>query len=150
MAGIRGRRKAVVFFSEGIDYDIYDPIANTYASDILQYSKDAIAAATRANVSFYGVDPRGLAGFDDAAEIGSIPNDPSLGLGLAALQRELQISQDSLRTSPTRPAGSQPSIRTISPGASNGSSRTTAATTSSATTRTTPSATGSSANWTFA
>jgi len=97
MAGIRGRRKAVVFFSEGIDYDIYDPIANTYASDILQYSKDAIAAATRANVSFYGVDPRGLAGFDDAAEIGSIPNDPSLGLGLAALQRELQISQDSLR-----------------------------------------------------
>ena len=97
MGGIRGRRKAVVFFSEGIDYDIYDPIANTYSSDIRQYSQDAIAAATRANVSFYSVDPRGLSGFDDAAEIGSIPNDPSLGLGLMALQRELQISQDSLR-----------------------------------------------------
>ena len=90
MAGIRGRRKAVVFFSEGIDYDIYDPISNTYATDIRQYSQDAIAAATRANVSFYGVDPRGLAGFDDAAEIASLPNDPSLGLGLSALQRELQ------------------------------------------------------------
>ncbi len=98
MAGIRGRRKAVVFFSEGIDYDIYDPIANTYATDIRQYSQDAIAAATRANVSFYGVDPRGLSGFDDAAEISSLPNDPSLNLGLSALQRELQISQDSLRS----------------------------------------------------
>jgi len=97
MAGIRGRRKAVVFFSEGIDYDIYDPIANTYSSDIRQYSQDAIAAATRGNVSFYSVDPRGLSGFDDAAEIGSLPNDPSLGLGLMALQREQQISQDSLR-----------------------------------------------------
>ena len=97
MAGIRGRRKAVVFFSEGVDYDIYDPIANTYATDIRQYSQDAIAAATRANVSFYGVDPRGLSAFDDAAEIASIPNDPSLNLGLMALQRELQTSQDSLR-----------------------------------------------------
>jgi VWFA-related protein len=98
MAGIRGRRKAVVFFSEGIDYDIYDPFNNTYATDIKQYSQDAIAAATRANVSFYGVDPRGLSGFDDLAEISSLPNDPSLNLGLSALQRELQISQDSLRT----------------------------------------------------
>ena len=82
MAGIRGRRKAVVFFSEGIDYDIYNPIANTYATDIRQYSQDAIAAATRANVSFYGVDPRGLTGFDEAAEIASLPDDPSLDLGL--------------------------------------------------------------------
>ncbi len=98
MSGIRGRRKAVVFFSEGVDYDIYQPIANTYSSDIRQYSQDAIAAATRANVSFYSIDPRGLASFDDAAEIGSIPNDPSLGLGLSALHDELTISQDSLRT----------------------------------------------------
>ena len=87
----------MVFFSEGIDYDIYDPIANTYASDVRQYGQDAIAAATRANVSFYGIDPRGLAGFDDAAEIGAIPLDPSVGLGITSLQRELQISQDSLR-----------------------------------------------------
>ena len=41
--------------------------------------------------------PRGLSGFDDAAEIASLPNDPSLNLGLSALQRELQTSQDSLR-----------------------------------------------------
>ncbi len=98
MAGIRGRRKAVVFFSEGIDYDIYDPINNQYASDIRGYGQDAIAAATRANVSYYAVDPRGLTSFDEGAEIGALPNDPSLGLGLSALQDELRISQDSLRT----------------------------------------------------
>jgi VWFA-related protein len=97
MAGIRGRRKAVVYFSEGIDYDVYDPIANQYSSDILQYQRDAIAAATRANVSYYSIDPRGLAGFENSAEIGSLPFDPSLNLGTGALQRELQISQDSLR-----------------------------------------------------
>ena len=98
MAGIRGRRKAVVFFSEGIDYDIYDPINNQYASDIRGYGQDAIAAATRGNVSYYAVDPRGLASFDEAAEIGALPADPSLGLGISALQDELRISQDSLRT----------------------------------------------------
>jgi VWFA-related protein len=98
MAGIRGRRKAVVFFSEGIDYDIYDQFANTYASEVRSYGQDAIAAATRANVSYYSVDPRGLTGLDDAAEIQSLPQDPTLGLGLSALQRELTLSQDSLRT----------------------------------------------------
>jgi VWFA-related protein len=98
MSGIRGRRKAVVFFSEGIDYDIYDQINNTWASDIRAYGQDAIAAATRANVSFYAVDPRGLSGLDDAIELSSVPDDPTLGLGTQSMQRELQISQDSLRT----------------------------------------------------
>jgi VWFA-related protein len=98
MAGIRGRRKAVVFFSEGIDYDIYDPINNTWGSDIRAYGQDAIAAATRANVSFYAIDPRGLSALDDAIELSSIPDNPTLGLGTMSMQRELQISQDSLRT----------------------------------------------------
>jgi VWFA-related protein len=98
MTGIRGRRKAVIFISEGIDYDIYNPIQNQYASDIIEYGKDVVAAATRANVSIYAVDPRGLAGFEDAIDLQSIPDDPTLGLGPGSLQRELQISQDSLRT----------------------------------------------------
>jgi VWFA-related protein len=98
MAGVRGRRKAVVFFSEGVDYDIYDAISNRYATDVRQYGQDAIAAATRANVSFYAVDPRGLGGLDDAADLGSVPEDPSLGLGITSMQREIQLSQDSLRT----------------------------------------------------
>jgi len=98
LAGIRGRRKAVVFFSEGVDYDIYDAISNTYASDVRAYGQEAIAAATRANVNFYSVDPRGLAGFDDAIDLSSVPDDPTLGLGVSSMQRELRIAQDSLRT----------------------------------------------------
>jgi VWFA-related protein len=98
MAGIRGRRKAVIFISEGIDYDIYNPIQNTYTSDILDANKETVAAATRANVSIYSVDPRGLAGLEDAIDLQSIPDDPTLGIGVGSLQRELQISQDSLRT----------------------------------------------------
>ncbi len=100
MGGIRGRRKAVVLFSEGVDYDIYDAINNQYANDIRQYGQDAIAAATRANVSFYAVDPRGLLGLDDGlgAELGAFPLDPTLGLTMSALGREQQIAQDSLRT----------------------------------------------------
>jgi VWFA-related protein len=98
MSGIRGRRKAVVFFSEGIDYDIYDQINNTWASDIRSAGQDAIASATRSNVSFYSVDPRGLAGLDEAIELSGVPDNPQLGLGTQSMQRELQIAQDSLRT----------------------------------------------------
>jgi VWFA-related protein len=97
MTGIRGRRKAVLFFSEGIDYDTTNPIQNRYATDIIQETQDAIAAATRANVSFYGIDPRGLGGLsDEIMDIQSLPEDNSLGL--TTLQNELRTSQDSLRT----------------------------------------------------
>jgi VWFA-related protein len=99
LAGVRGRRKAVVFFSEGVDYDIDNPIYNRYASDIRNEMLAAIAAATRANVSFYGVDPRGLTGLgDEGMDVRSIPDDPTLGLGLTSLNDELRRSQNSLRT----------------------------------------------------
>jgi VWFA-related protein len=99
LAGVRGRRKAVVYFSEGIDYDIDNTIGNRYASDLRDEMLAAIAAGTRANVSFYGVDPRGLSGLsDEGIEITAIPNDPTLGLGYASLSDELRRSQDSLRT----------------------------------------------------
>jgi VWFA-related protein len=99
MTGIRGRRKAVLFFSEGIDYDITNPVQNRYATDIIQETQSAIAAATRANVSFYGIDPRGLGGLsDEVMDIQSLPDDTSLGLGVTALQTELRNSQDSLRS----------------------------------------------------
>jgi VWFA-related protein len=98
LAGIRGRRKAVILFSEGIDYDITNTIQNRYASEILQDTQEAIAAATRANVSFYAVDPRGLGGISqEAIEAPALPADPSI-ISQTALNQELLQSQDSLRT----------------------------------------------------
>jgi hypothetical protein len=98
MAGVRGRRKALVYFSEGIDYDINDVFNNRDATTIMDASRDAIAAATRANVSIYGIDVRGLgAGLDDGIEIQSFPDDPTLGLNSSALNNEVRLGQDSLR-----------------------------------------------------
>ncbi len=98
MAGVRGRRKALVYFSEGVDYDINDPFNNRDATDILDRTRELIAAATRANVSIYGMDVRGLgAGTDDAIEIQSFPDDPTLGLTSSALNDEVRMGQDSLR-----------------------------------------------------
>ena len=98
MAGVRGRRKAVIFFSEGIDYDINNPIQNRYASDLLEETQEAIAAATRANVTFYGIDPRGLGGLSsEAMEVQAFPEDPSI-ISPTALHQELVVAQNSLRT----------------------------------------------------
>jgi VWFA-related protein len=95
LEGIRGRRKAVVFFSEGIDYDMSNSFQNQFASDIREEMKTAISEATRANVSFYAVDPRGLSGFEDAIEISSLPEDNSLGVH--TMLDEMRIAHDSLR-----------------------------------------------------
>jgi len=100
MAGLHGRRKALVLVSEGIDYDIYNLFANnSAASDIITYTRDAIAAATRGNVSIYSVDPRGLmvAGSDLIETSGVASDEPNLGLGLQSSMDELRLSQDSLR-----------------------------------------------------
>lgn len=99
LAGISGRRKAIILFSEGIDYDIYD-VFNTSggASTVLQASRDVVAAATRANVAIYGIDPRGLGALgDDMIEVQDVPQDASLGLGISSFGNEVQRSQDSLR-----------------------------------------------------
>ena len=98
LENVRGRRKALVYFSEGIDYDITDPFNNRDATTIVAATQDAIAAATRANVVFYGIDVRGLgAGYDTGIEIQSFPEDTSLGLNNSALFNEVRQAQDSLR-----------------------------------------------------
>ena len=112
LAGIRGRRKAVVFISEGIDYDIWDSVGPSSAtlngvnvqrsgdgSLLVNEMRDVIAASTRANVSIYAIDPRGLYfPGEEAIQIPGLPTDAeALGLGVFALQDELRLSQDSLR-----------------------------------------------------
>lgn len=95
---LRGRRKAVLFLSEGIDYNLYDQINNREASSVLYRLRDATAAAVRANVSFYTIDPRGLGGLDsEMMEIQPVFDDPSLGLDPQGLAQDFRMSQDSLR-----------------------------------------------------
>jgi VWFA-related protein len=100
LGNIHGRRKAVVFFSEGIDYNIDNLLSDTFTegSVVMDATRDMIAAATRANVAVYAVDPRGLgAEFDELAGIQSFPDDTSLGLGMSSIFNEVRLAQDSLR-----------------------------------------------------
>jgi VWFA-related protein len=100
LGNIHGRRKAIVFFSEGIDYNINELFNDqiTEAQSVIDATRDMLAAATRANVSVYAVDPRGLgAEFQDNASIQSFPDDTSLGLGMSSIFNEVRMSQDSLR-----------------------------------------------------
>jgi VWFA-related protein len=97
MAGMRGRRKAVVVFSEGINYDLVDAINNPHTTDVQHEMRDLIAAATRGNVSFYPVDPRGVtSGMEDAIEIGGMPADGSITS--TQMMDEMRLEHDSLRT----------------------------------------------------
>ena len=98
LGGVPARRKALLFFSEGIDYDIHDAIENKEASTILASAHNAIATATRGNVTIYGIDPRGLTlDGGDGIDVASLPDDPSLNLGTTSLANEVRLAQDSLR-----------------------------------------------------
>ena len=98
LGGISGRRKAIVYFSEGIDYDITDVFNNRSATTVMDATRDAIAAATRANVAIYGIDARGLgAGSDELIEVTDLPQDTSLNLGTGSFVSEARLGQDSLR-----------------------------------------------------
>jgi VWFA-related protein len=100
MEGIRGRRKTLLLISEGISYDIYDVFSNSSAGLINDLAKDAAAAATRANVSIFAIDPRGLTAFDELIQVpGSVPADisPSDFNLTSRLQDSLRIAQQSLQ-----------------------------------------------------
>ena len=98
MTDIHGRRKALILFSEGIDYDIYDVFTNKSATTVMQDARDAIAAAQRANVGIYAVDARGLTQLgDEMIEIASLSDNPQFQEGTpSAFQRELLLAQESL------------------------------------------------------
>jgi VWFA-related protein len=96
MAGMRGRRKAVVFLSEGINYNVIDAMSNSHATDVQREIQDLVASATRANVNVYTVDPRGVTtGMEDAIEIGGFPTDGSIST--TNMLDELRLEHDSLR-----------------------------------------------------
>lgn len=97
MGGIRGRRKAVVMFSEGIDYPIYDIFGSQAATTVVSDTQNAIASAARANVSFFSVDPRGLVGMTSEAIELNAAADVNLGFDARGLLADMYLQQDSLR-----------------------------------------------------
>jgi VWFA-related protein len=99
VGSIRGRRKAIVFFSEGIDYNVYD-FNKREATTVQEKMREVFASATRSNVSIYSVDPRGLTTLgDETIQVsGGFPADPQLNLSLQSFNDALRLSQDSLRS----------------------------------------------------
>ncbi len=109
MAGVRGRRKAMLLVSEGVDYNIYDVIgtnpgssafgptpAPSGATGVLEDTAEAIAAATRGNVNIYAIDPRGLSTGDEDL-VSQSSTFAEQGVGSQSLRNELRLSQQSLQ-----------------------------------------------------
>ena len=62
---------------------------------LLRELEQVIRASARANVSVYGVDPRGLAATgEDLIEVTSLPQNPLLGLTTTAFDNEVRAAQD--------------------------------------------------------
>jgi VWFA-related protein len=103
-ASVRGRKKTILLFSEGISYDIHDVFANggnNAASMIMYRMQDFIRSATKANVSLYAIDPRGLMALSDGnIELVSVgAGDPNAaGLNERGLQEENRLARESLQT----------------------------------------------------
>ncbi len=89
--GVRGRKKTILLVSEGIDYDIEDVFNKNDASMLMDRTRDLIRSATRAGVTIYAIDPRGL------TDQGDQSIELSSG-GLGGLRNELRLQQNSLRT----------------------------------------------------
>ena len=105
-----GRRKAMMLFSQGLDYDLTEvPASQKCGNSIFLHDsgsvRDAIDRMVRTsslnNVNIYTIDPRGLSsGQEDGAAIGRIPNDERYSLKepvVVMLADETTKAQDSLR-----------------------------------------------------
>ncbi len=124
MGVVHGRRKALIYFSEGFGYDISDVFRSLDGAtqrmkpdilEIFENTREVIGAATRNDVNIYAVDPRGLsAAGDELIAVGNLADrgmplnadDPNFGnnsatfrsdLGSRSLNRELETAQDNLR-----------------------------------------------------
>ena len=111
LEGVRGRRKALLWFSEGIDYPMAEAFSSQSGSEILQATRDAVNAAARANVNVFALDPRGLIGMttdfidiDRAGRARLCRHRPdqtrwdSFQRTSRRLLGEMRLTQDSLRT----------------------------------------------------
>jgi VWFA-related protein len=100
---VRGRKKAILLVSEGIDYDVNDVFNRPEAALLIDGTRDLIRSATRSGVTIYGIDPRGITDRgDQGVELSGLAagSDPrsSRNSGLLGLQNELRLQQSSLRT----------------------------------------------------
>ena len=92
---VHGRRKAVLWFGEGVDYDISNDFAARDAVAVRELVRDVVDTANRLNVSIYGIDARGLgAGLDESIEIQGTPDETN---DTTAILNEVRRAQDSLR-----------------------------------------------------
>ncbi|MCM3879701.1 MAG: VWA domain-containing protein [Vicinamibacterales bacterium] len=105
MSSVRGRRKAVLLFSEGVEMPMSELLGSVHTgTDVVGGIKDAITAAARSNVSFFTLDPRGLTGLimENMDVSGSASQETTVGAfgslnAQQALLTEMRVSQDSLR-----------------------------------------------------
>ncbi len=94
---VHGRKKSILFFSEGISYDIHDVFANggnNAAAMIQLRMQDLVRATTKANAVIYAIDPRGLQGLSDSSvELQAVG---VAGLDERGLQTESRLARESL------------------------------------------------------
>jgi VWFA-related protein len=88
---VRGRSKSLIYISEGLDFN-YEDINDTRSELLLAEQRDAMAAATRANVTIYPIDPRGL-GDDDSITVGNNGLDANENRSVSS-SRSTQMRQD--------------------------------------------------------
>ena len=95
---VHGRKKSILYFSEGISYDIHDVFANggnNSAAMIQLHMQDLVRATTKANAVIYAIDPRGLQGLSDASiEVQSVD---VAGLDERGIQAETRLARESLQ-----------------------------------------------------
>jgi VWFA-related protein len=135
MMGIQGRRKSVLFVSEGLDFDTDDQVGMsrtgspgdpyalalntpTEATDVAAVNRDmqaTLEAATRGNVAVYSIDPRGLADASDElitiAGREVVPSGTNAEVPTKAMAEELRRAQGLLRTLSTQ-TGATPIVGT--------------------------------------
>jgi VWFA-related protein len=95
---VHGRKKSILYFSEGISYDIYDVFANggnNAAAMIQLRMQDLVRATTKANASIYAIDPRGLLGLSEASV--ELQSTGVAGLDERGLQEESRLQRESLQ-----------------------------------------------------